>query len=257
MNDIIELAYQDSFYKYPEKCADILKENDKNLFKEKVECDFYQILANCSTDLGFKSNGGHRIKFSYCSWREAFFDSTDRNDLKFLESLYTTSGAMNFSMLNVATNKYDYIISLNSDCYNNISCGFTILTYFCQLGRCLLDYPLHNKGSDNKRNIDKIISADTAGLNAMKSYIICNVNHFKNREHLLGAEGFRLKHICNCGMVIYGEENMNVISNTYGLTLQDTLKLIAERFVDFDSGETSEEDKAREENFKKFLSENL
>ena len=251
MNDV-ELAYQDSFYKYPEKCTDIIKENDKDLFKEEVKYDFYQILANYSVDLGFKSNNGHRRKFSYYSWREVFFDSTDRNNLEFLKYLYSTTGAICFEMLNVATNKCDYIISLNSDCYNNISCGFTILTYFCQLGMCLLDYPsIYLEDDNQKRNIDRIISADTAGLKAMKLHNVCDLKHFKNREHLLGAEGFRLKHICNCGMLIYGEENMNVISNTYGCTLQDSLKSIAEQFIKLNSGETVEE------NFKKFLSENL
>ena len=37
----------------------------------------------------------------------------------------------------------------------------------------------------------------------------------------------------------------------------DCLETIAKRFIKLDSDETSEEDSAREENFKKFLSENL
>ena len=52
-------------------------------------------------------------------------------------------------------------------------------------------------------------------------------------------------------------KNVEVICDNFDKEELDCLETIAKRFIKLDSDETSEEDSAREENFKKFLSENL
>lgn len=254
----IKHAFKDAYYKYPDKCTETIKSNDRNLFKGKVKNDFYQNLACSSEDTGFVSNEGHKIKYSYCSWREAFFKSTNRKDLNFFVDMYCTTGAMCFTIFNYGTNEYDYIISLNSDSYTYISDRLTILSYTHELGHCLLDHPSHHLEDDiRKRDIAREIAADNAGFIAMVENNFYDLNEYKDHEYLVGSEGFRLKHVGNCGMMIYGKKNMDIISNVYEISLLDCLEAISKRFLKLSSSENEEEDKAREENFKSFLSTNL
>ena len=239
------------------KCVKMIKKNDRKIFKGKVKNDFYQNLAMMSSDTECVSNNGHRIKYSYCSWREAFFDSTDRNNFRYLASLYQTTGAMAFRIYNYGTNEYDYIISLNSDAYDRLSDRVTWLSFAHEMGHCLLDHPSHPLSDDVGRNIEREIDADNAGFNFLKKTKVFDLNEYVDREHLVGKDGFRIKHIANCGMTIYGKENIEVICDNFNKEKFDCLETIAKRFINLDSDETSEEDSAREENFRKFLSENL
>ena len=249
-----------SFYYFlaqNKKCVKMIKKNDRNLFKGRVENDFYQNLAMLSDDTEYVSNDGHKIKYSYTSWREAFFDSTDRNNFKYFASLYQTTGAICFRIYNYGTNEYDYIISLNSDAYDHLSDRVTWLTFAHEMGHCLLNHPSHPLPDDVGRNIEREIDADNAGFNFLKKTKVFDLNEYVDREHLVGKDGFRIKHIANCGMMIYGKENVEVIRDSFDKEELDCLETIAKRFIKLDSDETSEEDSAREENFKKFLSENL
>ena len=239
------------------KCVKKIKDNDRNLFKGKVKNGFYQNLAMMSSDTDCVSNDGHRIKYSYTSWREAFFDSTDRNNFNYFASLYQTTGAMCFRIYNYGTNEYDYIISLNSDAYDRLSDRITWLSFAHEMGHCLLDHPSHPLPDDVERNIGREIDADNAGFNFLKKTKVFDLHEYVDREHLVGKDGFRIKHIANCGMMIYGKENVEVICDSFDKEQLDCLETIAKRFIKLDSGETSEEDSAREENFRKFLSENL
>ena len=66
-----------------------------------------------------------------------------------------------------------------------------------------------------------------------------------------------IKKVFETFMLIYGNKNIEVICDNFAKEEFDCLETIAKRFIKLDSDETSEEDSAREENFKKFLSENL
>ena len=249
-----------SFYYFlaqDKKCVNIIKKNDRKIFKGKVENDFYQNLAILSDDTEYVSNDGHKIKYSYCSWREAFFNSTDRNNFRYFASLYQTTGAMAFRIYNYGTNEYDYIISLNSDAYNHLSDRVMWLSLSHEMGHCLLDHPSHPLPDDVVRDVEREIDADNAGFNFLKTTNNFDLNEYIGREHLVGKDGFRIKHIANCGMLIYGKENIEVICDSFDKEELDCLETIAKRFIKLDSDENSEEDSAREENFKKFLSENL
>ena len=239
------------------KCVKEVKENDRNLFKGKVENDFYQNLAMISFDTGYVSNDGHKIKYSYTSWKEAFFNSTDRDNFEYFASLYRTTGAIAFRIYNYGTNEYDYIISLNSDAYNHLSDRVMWLTLSHEMGHCLLDHPSHPLQDGDGRDIEREIAADNAGFNFLKTTNNFDLHEYANQEYLVGSEGFRLKHIANCGMTIYGKENIEVICDNFNKEKFDCLETIAKRFINLYSDETSEEDSAREENFRKFLSENL
>lgn len=245
------------FLAQDKKCVKEVKENDRNLFKGKIENDFYQNLAMDSFDTGYVSNDGHRIKYSYTSWREAFFNSTDRNDFKYFASLYQTTGAMAFRIYNYGTNEYDYMISLNSDVYNHLSDRVMWLSLSHEMGHCLLDHPSHPLQDDVIRNVEREISADNAGFNFLKKTNLFDLHEYDGREDLVGSEGFRIKHIANCGMLIYGNKNIEVICDNFDKEEFDCLETIAKRFLKLDTDENSEEDSAREENFRKFLSENL
>ena len=249
-----------SFYYFlaqDKKCVNIIKKNDRKIFKGKVENDFYQNLAILSDDTEYVSNDGHKIKYSYCSWREAFFNSTDRNIFRYFASLYQTTGAMAFRIYNYGTNEYDYIISLNSDAYNHLSDRVMWLSLSHEMGHCLLDHPSHPLPDDVVRDVEREIAADNAGFNFLKTTNNFDLYEYIDRENLVGKDGFRIKHIVNCGMMIYGKENVEVICDNFNKEEFDCLETIAKRFIKLDSDETSEEDSAREENFKKFLSENL
>ena len=239
------------------KCVKKIKKNDRNLFKGKVEHDFYQNLAILSDDTEYVSNDGHKIKYSYTSWREAFFNSTDRKNFKYFASLYQTTGAMAFRIYNYGTNEYDYVISLNSDAYNHLSDRVMWLSLSHEMGHCLLDHPSNPLPDDVGRDIEREIDADNAGFNFLKETNNFDLHEYANREYLCGSEGFRIKHIANCGMLIYGKENIEVICDSFNKEQLDCLETIAKRFINLYSDETSEEDSAREENFRKFLSENL
>lgn len=239
------------------KCVKIIKKNDRKIFKGKIKNDFYQTIAMMSSDTECVSNDGHKIKYSYTSWREAFFNSTDRNNFKYFASLYQTTGAICFRIYNYGTDKYDYIISLNSDAYDHLSDRVTWLSFAHEMGHCLLDHPSNPLPDDVKRSIEREIDADNAGFNFLKKTKVFDLNEYVDREYLVGKDGFRIKHIANCGMLIYGKENVEVICDNFDKEELDCLETIAKRFIKLDSDETSEEDSAREENFKKFLSENL
>ena len=239
------------------KCVKEIKNNDRNLFKGKIENDFYQNLAMESFDTGYVSNDGHRIKYSYCSWREAFFNSTDRNDFKCFAPLYQTTGAMAFRIYNYGTNEEDYMISLNSDAYNHLSDRVMWLSLSHEMGHCLLDHPNNPVQDDVLRDIEREIAADNVGFNFLKKTNSFDLHEYVGREHLVGSEGFRIKHIANCGMLIYGNKNIEVICDNFNKEEFDCLETIAKRFLKLDTDENSEEDSAREENFRKFLSENL
>lgn len=241
------------------KCVKIIKKNDRKskLFKGRVKNDFYQTLAILSDDTGYVSNDGHRIKYVYSSWREAFFSSTDRNSFEYFNSLYKTTGAMCFRIYNYRIDKYDYIITLNSDAYDRLSDRVMWLTFSHEMGHCILDHPSNPLPDDIKRDIEREIAADNAGFNFLKESNTIDLHEYVDREYLVGAEGFRLKHVVNCPMMLYGKENVDVITEQFNKEDLDCLEIIAKRFLKLDSGETAEEDKAREENFKKFLSENI
>ena len=258
-NENIKSAFKAFYYFLAQnkKCVKEVKENDRNLFKGKVENDFYQNLAILSDDTGYVSNDGHKIKYSYTSWREAFFDSTDRKDFKYFASLYSTTGAICFRIYNYGTESYDYIISLNSDAYDHLSDRVTWLSFAHEMGHCLLDHPSYPLPDDVIRDVEREIAADNAGFNFLKTTNNFDLNEYIDREHLVGKDGFRIKHIANCGMLIYGKENVEVICDNFDKEELDCLETIAKRFIKLDSDENSEEDSAREENFKKFLSENL
>ena len=249
-----------SFYYFlaqDKKCVKKIKKNDRNLFKGKVENDFYQNLAMLSDDTEYVSNDGHKIKYSYTSWREAFFNSIDRNNFNYLASLYQTTGAMAFRIYNYGTNEYDYIVSLNSDAYNHLSDRVMWLSLSHEMGHCLLDHPSNPLTDDVERDIEREIAADNAGFNFLKKTKVFDLHEYVDREYLVGKDGFCIKHIVNCGMMIYGKENVEVICDNFDKEELDCLETIAKRFIKLDSDETSEEDSAREGNFKKFLSENL
>ena len=238
------------------ECVKKIKKNDRNLFKGKVENNFYQNLAVLSDDTECVSNEGHKIKYSYCSWREAFFNSTDRNNFKYFKSLYQTTGAMCFRIYNYGTESYDYVMSLNSDAYEHLSDRIAWLSFSHEMGHCLLDHP-SNPLPDDKRDIEREIAADNEGFAFLKQTNVIDLNEYKDRGHLVGSEGFRLKHIANCGMMLYGKENVEVICNSFKKETLDCLEEIAKRFIKLDFDETYEEDSSRESNFEKFLSENL
>lgn len=246
-----------NFLAQNEKCVKKVKKNDRKLFKGRVKNDFYQNLAILSDDIECVSNDGHRIKYAYCSWREAFFNSTDRNNFKYFASLYQTTGAICFRIYNYGTESYDYIISLNSDAYDHLSDRITWLSFSHEMGHCLLDHPSNPLPDDVGRDIEREIAADNAGFNFLKESNAIDLNEYADREHLVGEKGFRLKHIANCGMVSYRKENIEVITNSFNKEKLDCLEIIAKRFIKLDSDENYEEDSARESNFKKFLSENL
>lgn len=246
-----------NFLAQNKECVKKIKKNDRKIFKGKVENTFYQNLAILSDDTECVSNDGHRIKYSYCSWREAFFNSTDRKNFKYFTSLYQTTGAMAFRVYNYETESYDYIISLNSDAYDHLSDRITWLTFSHEMGHCLLDHPSNPLPDDIKRDIEREIAADNEGFNFLKKTNSIDLNEYNDRQYLVGNEGFRLKHIANCGMILYGRENIEIITNSFNKEKLDCLKTIAKRFIKLDSDETKEEDSARESNFKKFLSENL
>ena len=245
------------FLAQDKKCVKEVKKNDRKIFKGKVKNDFYQKLAMISDNTGYVSNDGHRIKYSYTSWREAFFDSTDRNNFNYFASLYQTTGAICFRIYNYGTDEYDYIMSLNSDAYNHLSDRVTWLSFSHEMGHCLLDHPSNPLPDDVGRNIEREIDADNAGFNFLKKTKVFDLHEYVNQEYLVGKDGFRIKHIANCGMLIYGKENVEVICDSFDKEQLDCLETIAKRFIKLDSDENSEEDSAREENFKKFLSENL
>ena len=246
-----------NFLAQNKECVKIIKKNDRKIFKERVKNNFHQNLAILSDDTECVSNEGHRIKYAYCSWREAFFNSTDRKSFKYFASLYQTTGAMCFSIYNYGTESYDYIIALNSDAYDHLSDRVAWLTFSHEMGHCLLDHPSNPLPDDIKRDIEREIAADNEGFNFLKKTNSIDLKEYVNREQLVGAEGFRLKHIANCGMMLYGKENIEVITNSFNKEKLDCLELIAKRFIKLDSDETFEEDSARESNFTKFLSENL
>lgn len=239
------------------KCVKMIKKNDRKIFKGRVKNTFYQNLAILSDDTEYVSNGGHRIKYSYCSWREAFFNSIDRKNFKYFASLYQTTGAIAFRIYNYGSESYDYVISLNSDAYDHLSDRITWLSFSHEMGHCLLDHPSNPLPDDVKRDIEREIAADNEGFAFLKKTNSIDLNEYNDRQYLVGDEGFRLKHIANCGMVLYGRENIEIIADSFNKEKLDCLETIAKRFIKLDSDETKEEDEAREENFKKFLSENL
>ena len=164
---------------------------------------------------------------------------------------------MAFRIYNYRTNEEDYMISLNSDAYNNLSDRVMWLSLSHEMGHCLLDHPSNPLPDDVGRNIEREIDADNAGFNFLKTTNNFDLNEYIGREHLVGKNGFRIKHIANCDMLLYGNKNIEVICDNFNKEELDCLETIAKRFLKLYTDETSEEDSAREENFKKFLSENL
>lgn len=253
----IKKAFKLGYYNYVKECSKQLEYNDKNLFKGRVKNSFHQNLAIQSEDTGYVSKDGIRIKYSYTSWREEFFKSTDRKNLKFFTSLYRNTGVMCFRIYNFGTEKYDYIISLNKDTFTHFSNDIFSISFAHEMGHCLLDHPSNPLPDNIERDIDREIAADNEGFRFLKESNMIDLNLYKDRENLVGSYGFNLKHVGNCGMVIYGPENIKEISKHYGCEEYQCLKQIANRFLKINSGQNDEEDTRREENFKKFLSENL
>ena len=165
------------------KCVKEVKKNDRKIFKGKVKNDFYQNLAMMSSDTECVSNDGHRIKYSYTSWREAFFNSTDRKNFNYFASLYQTTGAICFRIYNYGTNEYDYIMSLNSDAYNHLSDRVTWLSFAHEMGHCLLDHPSNPLPDGVGRNIEREIDADNAGFNFLKKTKVFDLHEYEYGEY--------------------------------------------------------------------------
>lgn len=243
----------DIFYNFAEEAKSAMKRNDVSYSEftiDKDTVDFYCNLARKSIDTSRVSIGGHKIKFSYCSWREMFFKSSNCNDLDWFKDLYCNTGAMCFTQYNSVSKEYDYIIALNSDVFDNLIDQFYQLSLAHEMGHCLLDHP-SNLVQD--RDINRELAADNAGY----EYLFSNSKMKKSdfEPEMVGRIGFTTKHIIACPAMIYGEDNLQAIERFYpDRKLLSIKKEITYHYLNMGNGETDEEDLIREKNFKEFLS---
>ena len=246
--------FKKGFYSFPNRVSKQLRKNDKKLFKGRVRQTFNEYVATQSVDTGEKSQLGYRIKFCSISFRDAFFNSTDRNDEASFRFLYSSTGAVAYKIWNYAIKEYDYIIAMNRDAYNHISDRLFELTFCHEMGHCLLDHPLHNERlDDGKRHIDIEIAADNAGFEyLLRDPDVENLDEF-NDPNLISSDNFDIKHVANCGSVIYGPKNLDLMMEEYKYDSFSLLEQIAKRFLKYNSSENEEEDKARHENWVAFL----
>ena len=241
------------FYNDLGNAKQIVIENDKNLFKNQKDLSFKTRLAYSSELTEYVSTKGHKIRFSYVSWRDEWFQSTDRNNLKYFNNeLIESVGGICFECWNNRDDLSNYIIALNKDVYAKLPQEDLDLTFAHELGHCILDHLLllHNK-EFNERSIQLEIDADTMGFNSLKVK-----GEFKNESYkdpkLLTNEYFTKIFILNWGSLIYGSENIKSISKIWNESETTTVEKLFDRYYERDIG-NGYEIRKRYENFQSFL----